>query len=114
MPILTNRWKTEMVLAQNVTNREDHGQVERMLFPLDVFRALFCDDLEICCGFVYQDDNDEDLVHHANTLPSDNAVACLLHPLVGGMLYFVLLGKNKTLLYLTFWHVFDCLNVLAG
>jgi hypothetical protein len=66
-----------------------------MLFPVDVFRTLVCDDLEIHCGFVYQDDNDEHLVHHANTLPSDIEVACLLHSLVGGMLYFVLLGENK-------------------
>jgi hypothetical protein len=85
-----------------------------MLFPVDVFRDLVCDDLEICCGFIYQDDNYEDLVHQAAMLPSDIAVACLLHPLVGGMLYFVLLGENKTLLYLTFLHVFDCLNVLPG
>jgi hypothetical protein len=77
--------------------------VEPKLFPVDVFRALVCNDLEICCGFVYQDDKDEDLVHHADTLPSGIAVACLLHPLlVGGMLYFVLLGENKTLLYLTY------------
>jgi hypothetical protein len=102
MPILTNPQKTETVLVRNVTDWEDHGQVEPMLFPVDVFRALVCNDLEIRCGFIFQDDNDEDLVHHADTLPSDIAVACLLHPLVGGMLYFVLLGENKTLLYLTY------------
>jgi hypothetical protein len=45
MPILTNCWKTETVLAQDVTNREDHGQVEPMLFPVDVFRALVCNNV---------------------------------------------------------------------
>jgi hypothetical protein len=82
MPILTNCWKTETVLAPNVTNREDHRQVEPMLYPVDEFRVLVCDDLKMCCGLVYQDKNEEDLDHHANTLPSDIAVA-LLHLLHG-------------------------------
>jgi hypothetical protein len=71
-------------LARNVTDWEDHGQVEPMLYPVDEFRVLVCDDLEMLCGLVYQDENEEDW---RDTLPSDIAVACLLHPLVGGMSY---------------------------
>jgi hypothetical protein len=87
MPILTNRRRTETVLAPEVKDWEDYGRVEPMLFPVDQFRALFCDDLEIRCGLVVEDEKDESLVHHVDELPSDIAVACLLNPLVGGMSY---------------------------
>jgi hypothetical protein len=87
MPILTNRRRSETVLAPDVKDWEDYGQVQPMLFPVDQFRALFCDDLEIRCGLVVEDKKEESLVHHVDELPSNIAIACLLNPLVGGMSY---------------------------
>jgi hypothetical protein len=87
MPILTSRRKTETVCLPTVTDHEDHGRVEPMLFAVDQFRHLFADDLEIRCGLVVEDDDDHMLVHNVTELPSDIAVACLICPLVGGMSY---------------------------
>jgi hypothetical protein len=88
IPILTNPQKTETVLSPDVTDQGDHGQVEPMLFPVKQFRHFFADDLEICCRPVVEDEQDKMVVCHVKELPSDIAVACLICPLVGGMLYF--------------------------
>jgi hypothetical protein len=87
MPILTSCRKTETVCLLAVTDHEDHGGVEPILFAVDQFHHLFADDLEIRCGLVVEDDDDNMVVHHVKELPSDIAVACLICPLVGGMSY---------------------------
>jgi hypothetical protein len=49
---LTGRTKTEMVLSDDVTDREEHGQVESMQPCVNRFRLLCAEDLELRCGLV--------------------------------------------------------------
>lgn len=80
---LTNRAKTETVISNDVTERDDlSGRVEPMVHCVSEFRKAFADDLEYRCGLV-KDDDDGNVVN-VPRLPPDIAVACLLHPLVGG------------------------------
>lgn len=82
---LTGRTKTETVLSSDVTDREDHGRVEIMQPCVEIFRECFADDLEIRCSLREIDERDLNLMRNVPALPPDIAVACLLHPLVGGM-----------------------------
>jgi hypothetical protein len=85
MELLTGRTKTEMVLSDDVTDRDEHGRVESMQPCVSCFRLLCAEDLELRCGLVQQLDHDPMLVEDVPNLPTDIAVACLLNPLVGGM-----------------------------
>jgi hypothetical protein len=80
MKLLTGRTKTEMVLSDDVTDRDEHGRVELMQPCVSRFRLLCAEDLELRCGL----DHDPMLVEDVPNLPTDIAVACLLNPLVGG------------------------------
>jgi hypothetical protein len=81
---LTARTKTEMVLSDDVTDREEHGRVESMQPCVNRFRLLCAEDLELRCGLVRRLETDRTFMEDVPEIPSDIAVACLLNPLVGG------------------------------
>jgi hypothetical protein len=86
---ITSRVKNEVVLSDEVTDRDDvGGRVEAMSRCIQNFRLIFADDLEVRCkltSFV-----DENRVQNVARLPSDIAIAALLHPLLGGKPFVVL------------------------
>ena len=85
LPVLTNRTKTETVLSNDVTVCDDlAGRVEPMMQCVADFRRIFADDLEYRCGIAVFDPTNKERVE-VKCLPQDIAIACLLHPLVGGM-----------------------------
>jgi hypothetical protein len=47
----------------------------------------FADDLEFHIGLVKEDEANNQAMVAVEKLPSDIAIACLLHPLVGGKLH---------------------------
>lgn len=81
---LTSRNKTETVLSDEVVDREDHGRVEVMHKCVAKFRAIFADDLESRSGLVQWDEDNHLVATPVEELPSDLAISCILHPLVGG------------------------------
>jgi hypothetical protein len=84
MESLTGRTKTEMVLSDAVTDRDEHGRFESMQPCVSRFRLLCAEDLELRCGLVRRHKDDLMVVEDEPALPSDIAVGCLLNPLVGG------------------------------
>ena len=84
MEVLTNRRKTETVVRDNIEDRRQRqiGKIEVMEDCIYDFRYMFADNLEYRCHLVDVDEKG----HHieAENLPEDMAVACLLHPLLGG------------------------------
>jgi hypothetical protein len=89
LEVLTGRNKTETVLADDATDREDHGRVEPMHPCIARFRTVFANDLEVRAGLVTVDPQNEHIRMPVTELPVDMAVSCILNPLVG--------GKNETL-----------------
>jgi hypothetical protein len=92
MEILTGRRKTETVLSDDVIEREDHGPVEAMHRCVAKFRSEFADDLEVRAGLATRDEDNPLLLIPKKELSSDLAISCLLHPLVGGKNFTVLLS----------------------
>jgi hypothetical protein len=82
--VLTNRTKTETVLSDDVVQRDGHGRVEPMHRCIATFRSVFADDMERRAGLVDVDREHEHIRIPKAELPTDMAIACLLHPLVGG------------------------------
>ena len=83
LSVITNRKKTEMVLSDDVTERDD-GRSEPMMECVARFWHLFADDLELRCGLTMRSKTNPDRLEPARSLPSDIAIAALLHPLLGG------------------------------
>jgi hypothetical protein len=83
LEVLTGCNKTETVLSDDATERDGHGRVEPMHRCIATFQSVFADDLEKRAGLV-----DVNWENHIRTpkaeLPTDMAISCLLHPLVGG------------------------------
>ena len=90
LEVLTNRPMTVTVLSDEVTERED-GPSEPMQPCIAEFRKIFADDFEHRCGLVQFNDVQTDEIEDVPRLPSNIAIACLLHPLVGGESVFVLM-----------------------
>jgi hypothetical protein len=85
LELLSNRNKTETVLSDAAVDREDDGgRVEPMVKCVADFRSLFADDLEHRSGLVERNVDDVSVLEDVQRLPPDIAIACLLHPLVGG------------------------------
>jgi hypothetical protein len=85
LAVITNRTKTEMVLSNDATEREENGgRVEPMTKCVADFRSLFANDLERHSGLVVRNIDDANVLEDVERLPPDIAIACLLHPLVGG------------------------------
>jgi hypothetical protein len=82
--VLTNRTKTETVLANDVEHRDDVGRVEPMANCIQEFRHTFANDLEHRCGLTYWNDDEPSRLTDAKRLPADIAIAALLNPLLGG------------------------------
>ena len=83
LPVITDRKKTETVVSDDVTERDD-GPVVPMMDCIETFRAVFADDLELRCGLTVRNKTNPDQLEPARSLPSDIAIAALLHPLLGG------------------------------
>jgi hypothetical protein len=83
MEVLTNRAKTVTVLSDSATDRDD-GPSEPMHPCVADFRSIFADDLEVRCRLVQFSDIERIDVEDVPRLDVDIAIACLLHPLVGG------------------------------
>ena len=85
LEVLSNRNKTETVLSDAATDRDDDGgRVEPMVKCVADFRKLFADDLERRSGLVERSVDELNVLDDVVRLPPDIAIACLLHPLVGG------------------------------
>lgn len=86
--VLSNRVKTEVVLSNDVVDRDDvaGGRVETMQQCVAEFRENFAYDMELRSGLtkVINDEGETDCVEE---LAPDIAIACLLHPMVGGKFY---------------------------
>ena len=95
MEVLTNRRKTETVVRDNIDDRQRRqvGKIEVMEDCIADFREMFTDDLEYRC--LLCDIHEKGHLVPAESLPEDIAVACLLHPLLGGE--YPVLFHNVTL-----------------
>lgn len=82
---LGKRLKTETVVASYIRECPDHigGATIPMSPCIEKFRDLYADDLEFRLGLTTEANRDA----HAEELPKDVAVACLLNPLYGGKLF---------------------------
>jgi hypothetical protein len=58
MELLTGCTKTEMVLSDDVTDRDEHGRVKSMQPCVSCFRLLCAKELELRCGLVQRLDHD--------------------------------------------------------
>jgi hypothetical protein len=87
LSVLTNRTKTETVVTNEVTEREESGRTEAMHECVSEFRTIFADDIELRCQLrqVVEIQEDEGImqVEDVARLPEDIAIACLLHPIGG-------------------------------
>jgi hypothetical protein len=92
---LTGRIKTETVISDEITDHnEHHGRVEVMQTCVKRFRKVFADDLEIRSGLVTRDEDDPTIIIPVKELPSDLAISCLIHPLVGGKTFVSLVWSS--------------------
>jgi hypothetical protein len=82
--VLTNRTRTETVLANDVEHRDDVGRVEPMANCIQQFRHTFANDLEHRCGLTHWNDDVPSQLTDVKRLPADIAMAALLNPLLGG------------------------------
>jgi hypothetical protein len=106
---LTGCTKMEMVLSDDVTNTDKHGQVESLQPCVNRSRLLCAKNLELCCGLVGQLETDCMFMEDVPEIPTDIAVACLLNPLLVG-------GKSHSLSLwlLLLWHFVVVIAVFAN
>jgi hAT family C-terminal dimerisation region len=81
--VLTGRKKTELVGTEEVTA----NPVSPMLECIYDFRRIFADDIELRCKLKFH--NMDHIFEDVERLPSDIAISCILHPLVGGKMRLV-------------------------
>ena len=81
-PDLTKRSKTETVLSEDNRHRNNLGRVESMMECIKNFRALFADSLDLRCGLIKESAPGQAV--DVERLPTEIAIAALLHPLLGG------------------------------
>jgi hypothetical protein len=81
LPDLKKRVKTDTVLSTKIGEIEERGRTEPMYECIERFREKYAEDMEIRCCLATATRCD------VVKLPSDIAVACLLHPLYGGKLF---------------------------
>ena len=90
-PDLTRHSKTETVLSEDNRNRNNMGRVESMMECVKKFRSLFADSLSLRCGLIKEIAPGQ--AADVERLPTEIAIAALLHPLLGGKCLTLLLCR---------------------